>query len=56
MDLKNMIPIAEYAALADSLFVFDAVPTIQRLIYRRNGDELAIDPSLSERMRKDLGI
>ncbi len=53
---RSRANVAEYAALADSLFVFDAVPTIQRLIYRRNGDELAIDPSLSERMRKDLGI
>jgi len=46
----------EYAALADSLLVFDAVPTTQRLIYRRNGDELIVEPALAERMRKDLGI
>ena len=46
----------EYAALADSLLVFYAVPTTQRLIYRRNGDELLVEPALAERMRKDLGI
>lgn len=45
-----------YAALADSLLVFDAVPTTQKLIYRRNGEELAADPALAGTMRKDLGI
>ena len=33
-----------------------AVPAIQRLIYRRNGDSLALDPALAEPMRKELGI
>ncbi len=46
----------DYAALADSLFVFDAVPMTQRLIYRRNGAATEIDPLLAEPMRKDLGI
>ncbi len=46
----------DYAALADSLFVFDAVPMTQRLIYRRNGAETEIDPQLAAPMRKDLGI
>ena len=46
----------EQAALADSLFVFYAVPMTQRLIYRRNGAETAIDPALAGPMRKELGI
>ena len=43
-------------ALADSTLVFYAVPAIQRLIYRRNGDSLVLDPALAEPMRKELGI
>lgn len=46
----------DYAALADSLFVFYAVPMTQRLIYRRNGAETAVDPALAGPMRKELGI
>ncbi|MBR0067434.1 MAG: zeta toxin family protein [Kiritimatiellae bacterium] len=45
-----------YAALADTLLVFDAVPTTQRLIYRCNGEETPIDRKLADAMRKDLGI
>ena len=33
-----------------------AVPAIQRLIYRRNGEPLVLDPVLAEPMRKELGI
>jgi len=51
--LENM---RDYAALADSLFVFYAVPMTQRLIYRRNGAETAIDPALTGPMRRELGI
>lgn len=46
----------DYAALADSLLVFYAVPAIQRLIYRRNGESFVLDPVLAEPMRKELGI
>lgn len=53
---RSRANIAEYAALADSLLVFDAVPLTQRLIYRRNGDELVADAALAAPMRKDLGI
>ncbi len=53
---RSRANLREYAALADSLLVFYAVPTKQRLIYRRNGDELVIDPALAGQMRKDLGI
>ena len=45
-----------YAALADTLLVFDAVPTTQRLIDRCNGEETPIDRKLADAMRKDLGI
>ena len=48
--------VREYAALADSLLVFYAVPMTQRLIYRRNGAEVAADSALAAAMRKDLGI
>jgi len=54
--VRSRANIRDYAALADTLLVFDAVPTTQRLIYRRNGDETAIDRKLSDSMRKDLGI
>ena len=53
---RSRANIAEYAALADSLLVFDAVPLKQRIIYRRNGDELVADAALAATMRKDLGI
>ena len=53
---RSSANVREYAALADSTLVFYAVPAIQRLIYRRNGDSLALDPALAEPMRKELGI
>ena len=53
---RSRANVKEYAALADTLLVFDAVPTTQRLIYRRNGEETSIDRKLAEAMRKDLGI
>ena len=53
---RSRANVKEYAALADTLLVFDAVPTTQRLIYRRNGEETPIDRKLAEAMRKDLGI
>ena len=53
---RSRANIRDYAALADTLLVFDAVPTTQRLIYRRNGEETAIDRRLADSMRKDLGI
>ena len=46
----------DYAALADSMLVFYAVPAIQRLIYRRNGEALVLDPVLADPMRKELGL
>lgn len=53
---RSRANVREYAALADTLLVFDAVPTTQRLIYRRNGEETPIDRRLADAMRKDLGI
>ena len=53
---RSRANVKEDAALADTLLVFDAVPTTQRLIYRRNGEETPIDRKLAEAMRKDLGI
>ena len=53
---RSRTNVKEYAALADTLLVFDAVPTTQRLIYRRNGEETPIDRKLADAMRKDLGI
>ena len=53
---RSRANVREYAALADTLLVFDAVPTTQRLIYRRNGEETPIDRKLADAMRKDLGI
>ena len=53
---RSRANVKEYAALADSTLVFYAVPAIQRLIYRRNGDSLALDPALAEPMRQELGI
>ena len=53
---RSRANIRDYAALADTLLVFDAVPTTQRLIYRRNGEETPIDRKLADAMRKDLGI
>ena len=53
---RSRANVKEYAALADTLLVFDAVPTTQRLIYRRNGEETPIDRRLADAMRKDLGI
>ena len=53
---RSRANVKEYAALADTLLVFDAVPTTQRLIYRRNGEETPIDRKLADAMRKDLGI
>ena len=53
---RSSANVRQYAALADSLLVFYAVPAIQRLIYRRNGDSLVIDSALAEPMRRELGI
>ena len=53
---RSRANVKEYAALADTLLVFDAVPTTQRLIYRRNGEETPIDRKLAAALRKDLGI
>ena len=53
---RSSANVREYSALADSTLVFYAVPAIQRLIYRRNGDSLVLDPALAEPMRKELGI
>jgi len=53
---RSRANVKAYAALADTLLVFDAVPTTQRLIYRRNGEETPIDRKLADAMRKDLGI
>ena len=53
---RSRMNIRDYAVLADTLLVFDAVPTTQRLIYRRNGEETPIDRDLATSMRKDLGI
>jgi len=53
---RSSANVREYAALADSTLVFYAVPAIQRLIYRRNGEPLVLDPVLAEPMRKELGI
>lgn len=53
---RSRANIRDYAALADTLLVFDAVPTKQRLIYRRNGEETVIDRDLANSMRKDLEI
>ena len=53
---RSSANVKEYAALADSTLVFYAVPAIQRLIYRRNGDSLVLDSALAEPMRKELGI
>ena len=53
---RSRANVKEYAALADTLLVFDAVPTTQRLIFRRNGEETPIDRKLADAMRKDLGI
>ena len=54
--VRSRANVREYAALADSLLVFYAVPAIQRLIYRRNGESLVLDAALAEPMRKELGI
>ena len=54
--VRSVANVKSYAALADTLLVFYAVPAIQRLIYRRNGDALVLDPALAEPMRKELGI
>lgn len=48
--------VRDYAALVDSMLVFYAVPAIQRLIYRRNGEALVLDPVMAEPMRKELGL
>ena len=48
--------VGAYAALADSFLVFDALPVKQRLVFRRNGDELVVDPALAGKMRRDLGV
>jgi predicted ABC-type ATPase len=53
---RSRANVKEYAALADTLLVFDAVPTTQRLIYRRNGEALVLDTALADPMRKELGI
>ena len=54
--VRSVANVKSYAALADTLLVFYAVPAIQRLIYRRNGAALVLDPALAEPMRKELGL
>ena len=54
--VRSRANVKDYAALADTLLVFYAVPAIQRLIYRRNGAALVLDPALAEPMRKELGL
>lgn len=48
--------VAPYAALADSLLVFDAASVDQRLVFRRNGDETALVPELRETLKGELGV
>ena len=54
--VRSVANVKSYAALADTLLVFYAVPAIQRLIYRRNGEALVLDPVLAEPMRKERGL
>ena len=54
--VRSRANVKDYALLADTLLVFYAVPAIQRLIYRRNGAALVLDPALAEPMRKELGL
>ena len=54
--VRSVANVKSYAALADTLLVFYAVPAIQRLIYRRDGAALVLDPALAEPMRKELGL
>ena len=54
--VRSVVNVKSYAALADTLLVFYAVPAIQRLIYRRNGEALVLDPALAKPMRKELGL
>ena len=54
--VRSVANVKSYAALADTLLVFYAVPAIQRLVYRRNGEALVLDPALAEPMRKELGL
>ena len=54
--VRSVANVKSYAALADTLLVFYAVPAIQRLIYRRNGEALVLDPALAEPMKKELGL
>lgn len=46
----------DFAALADTVLIFDAVPPVQRLIWRRNGAVSDIEPARTAAMRKDLGL
>lgn len=53
---RSRANLRDYAALADTLLVFDAVPPVQRLIWRRNGSASEIVPARAAAMRKDLGL
>ena len=53
---RSRANLRDYAALADTLLVFDAVPMVQRLVYRRNGAETVFDAPRAAQMRKELGI
>ena len=53
---RSVENVKDYAALADVLYVFDASPLQQEMIYRRNGGEREIDPRRAPLMRKALGL
>lgn len=46
----------DYAELADTLLIFDAVTPVQQLIWRRNGAVSDIVPERAQAMRADLGL
>lgn len=53
---RSRANLPDYARLADSVLVFDASTVNQKLIYRRNGGEAALDPQRTAVMKKELGL
>ena len=53
---RSVANVADYAALADVVRVFDATGPCQQPIYMRNGKETVFRPERVARMRKELGL
>lgn len=53
---RSTVNLRAYADVVDRILVFDAQPQVPKLIWRRNGFELVLDPARAADMKKGLGL